>query len=1313
MGDGEESGTLSSILAELDSSLRWHDGDSPLSEPSILGLQSLLDAAASGDAAFALWDLLAARGLPASALLRPLSASMDVSTPQLSLLAGRVYLSLLLSPSVSLYSLFNPLVFLSLLRSLRRALKPFPSPSAASAAALPEASYDALAPRRSARKRKPGRSAGSDSTSVDQISDLSILLPRVLELLDSVLCRVRLDNTPDAVKSLIDTVAEILSSSSSHHRLPDLCFLVLYRIVSKPEHGDQTTLAVEVLRSLTPMILSPAKSAARASALGFVTEKMVPLAQDNDAVKDALVYLPRFLATKAPVKSELRACAVDSIMVIVWAMKPEDQIRFTQYVVMMTQGKPQLRLLAVDLILALLTLLPDPLGVKESAQEFNGKAWGLNCLQALVQRCSDSSPGIRARALTNTAQLLTILTGDSGNSAHLWELIGISNVDFNELLWRRCQYDKAVVRKAALLLITKSTTIMRGPLDDLLLRTLSSACSDPLVTIRKAAVAALSEACRVCPDDRVIPEWLHAVPRLIVDNESSIQQDCENLFLELVLDKISQAAKINFGNDATDLESFLPKGILRLLEGICDSEVAPCVRKICSSLGKKERIKMSVASSLQNIITASESVWLGSSKPIEKWTAPPGTWQLLSEVSLFSPKAIEWEFLHHHWHLLDKVSLEDQGKNSEEGDQSSFMWAGDRVHLLHIISNVSLELPPEPATELACNLLDRLKNFSMNLSEVDAHIKALKTLCKRKATKAEEGDLLILKWVHQLLSKALEILNSYISEASESGNINGFLTPPQNSRKKGKRDASLLKSALQAVTAVFTVGSLILVCPSADLQGIVPVLHTIITSGNSKPKPRKLAGSTVSFKEVAPTLYIQSWVTMGKICLVDDKLAKRYIPLFVQELEKSDSAALRNNIMVAMTDFCVRYTSLVDCYMHKITIALRDPCEVVRRQTFILLSQLLQRDYVKWRGVLFLRFLLSLVDESEKIRHLADFLFGNILKAKAPLLAYNSFIEAIFFLNDCSAHSAHAESQGGLHARSRLFSIRGNDTKSRSQRMHIYVSLLKQMAPEHLLATSAKLCAEILAAASDGLLNIDDVAGLSVLQDALEILACKELRIHPSRGSDSSEIDDDGCESAGSAVHAARGRVVTQVAKKNLIQIAVPVFIELKQLLQSKNSPLTGCLMECLCILLKDYKNEIDEILVADKQLQKELLYDMQKYETAKARSTVAEAIANVQRSESYCSPNGRSSTGMYSKVSEKLGTEGKIASAVADAAARAKVRSVLKEANQNLPTPPLHSMSVPKLKSMGNGGVMVSDRPTHILESLRRRQSFDSDEEK
>lgn len=34
--------------------------------------------------------------------------------------------------------------------------------------------------------------------------------------------------------------------------------------------------------------------------------------------------------------------------------------------------------------------------------------------------------------------------------------------------------------------------------------------------------------------------------------------------------------------------------------------------------------------------------------------------------------------------------------------------------------------------------------------------------------------------------------------------------------------------------------------------------------------------------------------------------------LLLQELEKSDCAALRNNLVVAMTDFCVHYTAMIE-----------------------------------------------------------------------------------------------------------------------------------------------------------------------------------------------------------------------------------------------------------------------------------------------------------------------------------------------------------------------------------------------------------------
>lgn len=47
----------------------------------------------------------------------------------------------------------------------------------------------------------------------------------------------------------------------------------------------------------------------------------------------------------------------------------------------------------------------------------------------------------------------------------------------------------------------------------------------------------------------------------------------------------------------------------------------------------------------------------------------------------------------------------------------------------------------------------------------------------------------------------------------------------------------------------------------------------------------------------------------------------------------------------------------------------------------------------------------------------------NAIAAKAPLLAYNSFVEAIFVLNDCHAHAGHNDSKGSRTER-QLFSIR-------------------------------------------------------------------------------------------------------------------------------------------------------------------------------------------------------------------------------------------------------------------------------------------------
>lgn len=225
--------------------------------------------------------------------------------------------------------------------------------------------------------------------------------------------------------------------------------------------------------------------------------------------------------------------------------------------------------------------------------------------------------------------------------------------------------------------------------------------------------------------------------------------------------------------------------------------------------------------------------------------------------------------------------------------------------------------------------------------------------------------------------------------------------------------------------------------------------------------------------------------------------------------------------------------------------------------------------------------------------------------------------------------------------------------------------------------------------------------------DTFQILASKEIRLPSSGGSssDSADIDEEGDGAASAA--AARGRAITQAVKKGLIQNTIPIFIELKRLLESKNSPLIGALMECLRVLLKDYKNEIEEMLIADKQLQKELMYDMQKYEAVKAKSTAAQAVASNKKANGFQSPDA-SNVGRGKHAQDNA----ELASAMAGATAAATVRSVLKEVNKGILSPPLNGSTVPRLKSCEKGSNPRGDWPMEVLESLWKRQDFDSDGE-
>jgi condensin-2 complex subunit D3 len=94
-----------------------------------------------------------------------------------------------------------------------------------------------------------------------------------------------------------------------------------------------------------------------------------------------------------------------------------------------------------------------------------------------------------------------------------------------------------------------------------------------------------------------------------------------------------------------------------------------------------------------------------------------------------------------------------------------------------------------------------------------------------------------------------------------------------------------------------------------------------------------------------------AFVTLGKLCLQEDNLAKQCIPAFAAELSNISNddndpqdchALVRNNVIVVMCDLCMKYTALVDKYIGQLAVALKDRSPLIRRQTLILLARFAQ-----------------------------------------------------------------------------------------------------------------------------------------------------------------------------------------------------------------------------------------------------------------------------------------------------------------------------------------------------------------------------------
>ena len=122
-------------------------------------------------------------------------------------------------------------------------------------------------------------------------------------------------------------------------------------------------------------------------------------------------------------------------------------------------------------------------------------------------------------------------------------------------------------------------------------------------------------------------------------------------------------------------------------------------------------------------------------------------------------------------------------------------------------------------------------------------------------------------------------------------------------------------------------------------------------------------------------------------------------------------------------------------------------------------------------------------------------------------------------------------------------------------------------------------------------------ASLPVLKDTFFVLASDAIKLASlkSKAGDNDEPETDE-DRANMVMNAAKKQIISGDVKKNVMENVIPIIISLKHKLEAAKSPLISDLFQYLRKLMEDYKNEVTEILAEDKQLAKEIEFDLRRY---------------------------------------------------------------------------------------------------------------------
>ncbi|XP_057605649.1 condensin-2 complex subunit D3 isoform X3 [Hippopotamus amphibius kiboko] len=1272
-----------------------------------------------------------------------LKKNVSVQQREFGLYAAGLYFLLLEVPGSVVNQVFHPVMFDKCVQILK---KSWPQESSLNQKRKKEQSKNAQANPRESRKR--GRPPRKEEMEMDEIieeqedeetiffssRDLCQIRNAIFHVLKNflrLLPKFSLKEKPQCIQNCVEVFVALTNFEPVLHEfhvtqarnpnqakcIPELAYHGLYSLCS-PVHreGDKVIrcvfhrmlyviLMLEVGEGShhAPLAITSPTISGKNLAVQFISSLVDEL---KESMFPVLRILLQHICVKVVDKSEYRTCAAQSLVQLLSKLPCAEYASFVAWLYGYSRNaKISYRVFTLDVALALLELPEREVDSTLPLEHQKFLKHKFLVQEIMFARCVDKAPTVRSKALSSFAHCLELSATAASES--ILELLAdtpavsgieshhdtslknssafsyqrqtlnpsggseVTNIDSSgetagsrgrglmTMLRNRVRDEKTNVRKSALQVLVNilKHCDVSGMKEELSI--LQDRCRDLAVSVRKQALQSLTELLMAQPRCVQIQKaWLGGVVPAVMDGESTVQEKALECLDQLLLQNIRHHGQFHCRDDS----QVLAWTLLTLLSAE-SQELGRYLNKAFHIWSKKDKFSSTF---VNNVLSHTG----------KEHCAP--AWMLLSKVAGSSP-TLDYTQIMKSW---EKMSRQQDPNADTLG------------HILCVIGHIAKHLPQSTRDKVTDVIKSKLNGFWWSPKLISPAVDTLQRLCRASVeTPAEEQEFLA-QACGDVLSTCVRCLSDIVLKEDGTGRMHEDLV----------------------VKYIFTLGDVAQLCPARVDKKAFLLIQSILAASasaehltSSDPGGSEAAASQplsqVRASVMPSMIRAHAVITLGKLCLQHEDLAKKSIPALVRELEVCEDVAVRNNVIIVLCDLCVRYTVMVDKYIPNISVCLKDSDPFIRKQTLFLLTNLLQEDFVKWKGSLFFRFVSTLVDSHPDIASTGKFCLAHLLLKRNPAMFFQHFIECIFHLSSYEKHEKYNRFPQSEREK-RLFSLKGKTNKEK--RMTIYKFLLEHFTDEQRFNITSKICLSILACFADGILPLDMEAS-ELLSDTFEVLSSKEIKLLAMRAKPDKDqlVEEEDLALANVVMQEAQKKLISQVQKRNFIENIIPIIISLKSVLEKNKIPALRELMHYLREVMQDYRDEIKDFFAVDKQLASELEYDMKRYQEQLAQEQELARQANADRAAAGAegAQPGQQAVPSLETTPAPANRENGTMATAASQPSTSRPRAAQMPASLSLDTGPLKRL-VPKARPMSPSTIAILNSVKKAVESSGRHRS-------